>query len=129
MVPGLENWTSPPVAGRFVSRDPLGLWGDEAGCSLIFTELTPNSFSPDRLYPNRVLCDPDNPVTNNASLNLPCVHGDGTTTDTAASRSRHPGGVYVLLVDGSVRFVADAVQIGAWRQMGGIADGNAQAAF
>ena len=35
-----------------------------------------------------------------------------------AARSFHPGGVNVLLADGSVRFVADAVQFSAWRALG-----------
>ncbi len=35
--------------------------------------------------------------------------------DAVTSRSYHDGGVNVLLMDGSVRFVADAVSQGAWR--------------
>ncbi|MEZ6089451.1 MAG: DUF1559 domain-containing protein [Pirellulaceae bacterium] len=32
-----------------------------------------------------------------------------------AARSRHPGGVQVTLCDASVRFVAETVDINAWR--------------
>lgn len=36
----------------------------------------------------------------------------------ASARGRHPGGVHVLFCDGSVRFVADAVDLAAWRAAG-----------
>jgi prepilin-type N-terminal cleavage/methylation domain-containing protein len=101
-----------------------GLWGDEAGVSLLFTELAPNSPEPDRLYPNPVLCDPDNPVTNNPAQNIPCVHGNGFTSDTAAARSRHAGGVHILLGDGGVRFVNERIDLETWRSLAEIADGN-----
>jgi prepilin-type N-terminal cleavage/methylation domain-containing protein len=101
-----------------------GLWGDEAGMSLIFTELSPNSPEPDRLYPNPVVCDPNNPVTNNPAQNLPCVHGNGFTSDTAAARSRHAGGVHILLGDGGVRFVNQHLDLATWRGLGAIADGT-----
>jgi prepilin-type processing-associated H-X9-DG protein len=42
----------------------------------------------------------------------------------AAVRSNHPGGVNVLLCDGSVRFVADAVDPAAWRAMATRAGGE-----
>jgi len=34
------------------------------------------------------------------------------------ARSYHPGGVHVLFGDGSVRFVDDTIDLGAWRAMG-----------
>ncbi len=36
--------------------------------------------------------------------NLPSASGDGRTTDTCAARSRHPGGVQVVMADGSRAF-------------------------
>jgi prepilin-type processing-associated H-X9-DG protein len=48
-----------------------------------------------------------------------CVANDPSMTYIAvgyrAARSRHSGGVNVLLCDGSVRFVRDAVDLAAWR--------------
>ncbi len=41
-----------------------------------------------------------------------------------SARSHHPGGVMLLLADGSVRFVSENVQLITWRNVGAIADGN-----
>ena len=51
------------------------------------------------------------------ALNLPCTSaadfsGNGLT---AGSRSRHAGGVNVVLADGSVQFIRDEIAIGSWR--------------
>jgi prepilin-type N-terminal cleavage/methylation domain-containing protein len=57
--------------------------------------------------------DRDNPVTYNG------------TASTASSS--HAAGVYVVMADGSVRFVADEISIPVWREMGmrdGIAEDN-----
>ena len=90
-----------------------GMWPDLAGFGLIHTRNTPNSNSPDLLYPQ--WCPPG---LNLPQKNLPCVPGDGTTTDTATSRSRHTGGVHVLLGDGAVRFVSDNIDLNTWRALG-----------
>ncbi len=39
-----------------------------------------------------------------------------------SGRSRHVGGVTVLLADGSVRFVTDSINLATWRRIGSIAD-------
>jgi len=41
-----------------------------------------------------------------------------------AARSRHTGGVNVLLGDGSVRFVTNSIPIATWRNLGVTNDGN-----
>jgi prepilin-type processing-associated H-X9-DG protein len=51
---------------------------------------------------------------------LPCAW-DFAVSDGIASKppsSAHPGGVHVLLVDGSLRFVSDDIDEAAWREMG-----------
>ncbi len=93
------------------SNDQRGLlWGDQPGYGIIFTQLSPNSPSPDLLYQG--WCD------NRPDLNLPCQDGDSGPNNTVASRSRHSGGVQVALGDGSVRFVSENVDLlTVWRPM------------
>jgi prepilin-type processing-associated H-X9-DG protein len=45
-----------------------------------------------------------------------------------AARSNHPGGVHVLLADGSLRFVGDDVDAAVWKDLATIAGGEAGAA-
>jgi len=49
-------------------------------------------------------------------------------TATTAS-SRHPGGVNLALVDGSVRFVSESVSRETWWALGSRADGDVVAAY
>ena len=35
-----------------------------------------------------------------------------------SARSRHPGGVNVIMADGSLRFVTDDIALVTWRAMG-----------
>ncbi|MCY2943400.1 MAG: DUF1559 domain-containing protein [Planctomycetota bacterium] len=56
------------------------------------------------------------------SRNFDCIANDPTMTYIAvgyrAARSRHPGGVNVLLADGSVRLVQDSISLQIWRALG-----------
>ncbi|HEV7282209.1 MAG TPA: DUF1559 domain-containing protein [Pirellulaceae bacterium] len=80
-------------------------WGDASG----FTSyLAPNSPLPDRIY-SATYC------VNKPELNLPCAVSSGTDPTMFASRSRHPGGVQVLMGDGSGRFVGETVNLNVWR--------------
>jgi prepilin-type processing-associated H-X9-DG protein len=110
------------LMAEYISGTPTdlrgGLWGDEAGMSLLFTDLTPNSTQPDLFYPNPRLCDPQNPVHNNPSANMPCALGDGYIRDTVAARSRHSGGVNALFADGRIQFVSNRVDPELWRDYG-----------
>jgi prepilin-type N-terminal cleavage/methylation domain-containing protein/prepilin-type processing-associated H-X9-DG protein len=91
-------------------------WIDLPGCSQLYTRSGPNSSSPDLLGANE-LC------TNRPSQNLPCAAS--TLEDmTAASRSRHPGGVNVLYADGSVHFTSQAIYLATWQELGTIAGGD-----
>jgi prepilin-type processing-associated H-X9-DG protein len=91
-------------------------WIDRPGWSQLYTQAAPNSSSPD-------LAGPDPYCYSRPELNLPCVACPWDQM-TAASRSRHPGGVNVLLVDGSVRFVQEDISLVTWRALGTIAGGE-----
>jgi prepilin-type N-terminal cleavage/methylation domain-containing protein/prepilin-type processing-associated H-X9-DG protein len=89
------------------------IWIDLPGLSQIYTRSTPNSSSPDVFFPaSRCFNEP--------RLNLPCTIGP-LQENTAASRSRHRGGVNVLMGDGSVRFVHQSINLSVWRALGTIA--------
>jgi prepilin-type N-terminal cleavage/methylation domain-containing protein/prepilin-type processing-associated H-X9-DG protein len=106
------------LRSRGASNDQRGLvWGDQPGYGHIYTQLSPNSTSPDFLYVG--WCD------SRPAVNLPCVSGDSGPNNTAAARSRHLGGVNVVLGDGSVRFVSDNVDLlTVWRPLATIAGGE-----
>ena len=94
------------------------LWSDQPAGGVLFTALTPNSSAPDLCYPCCGWC------ANFPAQNLPAGNGDGATTDSASSRSRHSGGVQVVLGDGSVRFVNQSVNLSTWRSLGTIRGGE-----
>lgn len=95
-------------------------WGDQPAGGMVFTGLGPNSRAPDRCYPCCNWCDSQT-IGGLPRDNLPAVNGDGSVVDTAASRSRHVGGVHVLMGDGAVRFISENIDILVWRSLGTIA--------
>jgi len=79
---------------------------DDISCAQFMTVNTPNT-------------GVDQTVCVNLTKPSPCI---STQSDTRVSaRSRHPGGVMVVLGDGSVRMVSDSVDITIWRAAGTIA--------
>jgi prepilin-type N-terminal cleavage/methylation domain-containing protein len=112
-----ESLTGPSgyYRGQAYSDQPCG--------AMVMTELGPNSPLPDRCYPYPTWCQhlPDQ--------NLPSVSGNGSTTDTCASRSRHPGGVQVALGDGSARFISETIDLTIWRALATIRGGESLGPF
>ncbi|MSR56415.1 MAG: DUF1559 domain-containing protein [Planctomycetaceae bacterium] len=86
-------------------------WGDQPGGAQLYVELGPNSKLPDRLYP----CCDWGYLDNYPELNLPAIGANGFSNDTAGSRSRHTGGVHILLGDGGARFISENINIDTWR--------------
>jgi prepilin-type processing-associated H-X9-DG protein len=108
------------LTGVSQSEYPLDLrgvhWIDLPGFSQLYTRSGPNSSSPDLLFPE-IFC------YNQPWGNLPCA-GSSLYDTTAASRSRHPGGVNVLFADGSVHFIPQAISLATWQELGTIAGGD-----
>ena len=97
--------------------DSRGLWGwPNCGAGIYTHHDTPNSSDPDMMWPGE--CAISMP-----EANLPCTTGS-TSEDTmyAAARSRHPGGVNAVFIDGHVSFIPDTVSSNIWKCLGAIAD-------
>jgi prepilin-type N-terminal cleavage/methylation domain-containing protein/prepilin-type processing-associated H-X9-DG protein len=108
---GLDQYNSGPT---FDERG--GIWSDQPGASQLYTQFTPNTSSPDYLLPGYCFNHPE--------LNLPCTDSNWGTTDSAAARSQHPGGVNAVFGDGSVHFITDGVSLTTWQALGSIASGE-----
>ena len=52
-----------------------------------------------------------------AGATAPPMHHMGAITGIHGADSRHPGGVNLLLMDGSVRFVQEEIDLGLWRAL------------
>ncbi len=103
-------------------------WTPRVGASMIFTKVTPNSSADDVLADTRY-CGPQH---DQPSKNLPCrltTDGFRHIDTTAAARSRHPGGVHVLLCDGSVRLVNENLNLQIWQDLSAINDGRVLGEF
>ena len=96
------------------------VWHDQPGATQVYTMVTPNSPIEDVLFPApSVWCTQSLPAKNR-----PCTNGDGSTTDTAAARSVHPGGVNTLMADGSVHFISESISLANWRALATIGGGE-----
>ncbi len=109
--------------------DARGLFlTNRAGSQFLYVTLAPNSKAPDNgLSWHDSFC-PTSMARHKPRMNLPCTPGD-TDQNYASPRSRHPGGVNIVLCDASVRFVANNVDLTTWRYVGFMADGNTVANY
>jgi prepilin-type processing-associated H-X9-DG protein len=103
------------------------MWSSVPGGASFMTRFTPNAFKD---YLNAVnggdylnnaptlFCTPE-PV-----LGLPCFPNASDSDAFAGARSHHPGGINVLMGDGSVRFVKNSVSSPVWIGLNTIGSGE-----
>jgi hypothetical protein len=63
--------------------------------------------------------------TSSPALGMPCVSG----TTGLAARSKHVGGVQVLMGDGGVRFVSNNINLPTWQALSTIQGAETIGAF
>jgi prepilin-type N-terminal cleavage/methylation domain-containing protein len=85
------------------------IWNDKPGCYTIMTRNGPNSANPDEGNCREDL--PDAPCKDLPDLN------QARRRSHLASRSRHPGGVQVVMCDSSAHFINDNIDLAVWRAM------------
>lgn len=88
-------------------------WAIVAGASSYYP---PNTTSPDRISQN---------CTNDVVNNLPCIVA--TSVYLHSARSRHTGGVQVVMGDGSVQFITQSIDGTTWMRLGTASDGQVAA--
>jgi prepilin-type N-terminal cleavage/methylation domain-containing protein/prepilin-type processing-associated H-X9-DG protein len=102
--------------------DTRGMWGWNEPGSSSYTHLnTPNSSAGDTMWYN-----PGQDIECVPGVDMPCDYSGGTHDELgqAAARSRHPGGVHVVYVDGHVSFAPNTIDQTMWRRLGAINDGE-----
>jgi prepilin-type processing-associated H-X9-DG protein len=110
---GLSNTLMVAELLQGIGGDQRGyLWFDYGG--FVTTYLPPNSTVPDNVQQG---------CNNQPRQNLPCQQANNSPAANPvaptmhAARSRHPGGVQVVLCDGSSRFVRQNISIVTWRSL------------
>jgi prepilin-type N-terminal cleavage/methylation domain-containing protein/prepilin-type processing-associated H-X9-DG protein len=83
----------------------FAVWANGAAVS---SHRPPNSPLPDHVEQN---------CTSRPMENLPCQVFDAANPIMLGARSRHPGGVQVVLADGSAKFAQQNISIGIWRAL------------
>ncbi len=120
------------MVAEYLTGTPTDVRGayytNRAGAQYLHATNTPNSSAPDNLLDYPGFCQPQASF-NLPTQNLPCVPDGNTDNNFATSRSRHVGGVQLLLGDGSVRFVSQNIDLTTWRNLAWIADGNVIGSF
>jgi prepilin-type N-terminal cleavage/methylation domain-containing protein/prepilin-type processing-associated H-X9-DG protein len=90
------------------------IWNDDFGCYQITARFTPNTSSA-RDFSN---CEDRG--------EFPCTDSGDVQEARLISRSRHPGGVNVVMCDASVHFVTDSVSLVAWQGSSTMAGGEVE---
>ena len=114
LTPGNDNKTTAPPLTDYVSQCHLGNpFITDRGSRWMYAAPGHSMYN-HRRGPNDPGVDCRGGLPHSTAPN---ALADLLTLDVAA-RSKHPGGVHSLLCDGSVRFIANTVDIGVWRALG-----------
>ncbi len=101
----LEMLQAPTPAGGAIDRRGRP-WNEDSSCYQVSTNLSPNSRAPDR-----------GTCFDQPTIKLPCINGGSVAQYTMAARSRHTGGVQVMLCDASVQFISENIDIQVYRAL------------
>ena len=107
----MEMLQAPSEDGKVDRR--ARIWNHLAGTYQISTSLTPNSESNDK-----------SGCVNRPEMGLPCSSTGPENAASLGSRSRHPGGVQVVMCDASAHFVADGIDPIVWKSLSSIDGGE-----
>ncbi len=100
------------IASPGNTSDNRGDFLNDEGSPGFMSINTPNSSVPDQCR----RCSASSQDVNHADYRvIPCTQISGNTEYQIAARSRHPGGVNVSMLDGSVRFVPETVSANVWQ--------------
>ena len=92
------------------------IWNPTGGTYQLLARAGPNASTPDLSR-----------CVNLPAVGLPCLNNNGVAGDSyMISRSRHQGGVMAALCDGSVQFVADNIDLTAWKAASSINGGETE---
>jgi prepilin-type processing-associated H-X9-DG protein len=92
------------------------IWNEDFGCYQISARYTPNSGSNDGSN-----CEDRS--------DYHCTDTSSVQEGRLMSRSRHPGGVNVVMCDSSVHFISDSVSLLAWQASSTMAGGEVDSAL
>ncbi len=131
---GLSNTVFMSEILQGAATDVRGLvWTSLAGAGSYSSRFTPNSFkdfyqagvptlNPAGIANADIL--PSGFCVSEPVLGLPCLNVSTFAYAFAGARGRHPGGVNVLLGDGSVRFIKNTIDPATWIALGSISGGE-----
>jgi prepilin-type N-terminal cleavage/methylation domain-containing protein/prepilin-type processing-associated H-X9-DG protein len=103
------------------------MWSTIPGGGSFFSRMPPNN--PIDYYRGGIVGDYLNNAPglfcfSNPGQDLPCTPGASDRGAYAGARSRHPGGINVLMGDGSVRFVKNSINMPTWLGLNTIQGGE-----
>ena len=107
----MEMLQAPTEEGKVDRR--ARIWNHLSGTYQISTKLTPNS-------PGRDLSG----CFDRPEIGLPCSNTGAENSASLGSRSRHPGGVQVVMCDASAHYVTDDIDPITWKSLSSIDGGE-----